>query len=539
MSKTCVRCHTEVDDGALICPTCASREFTGGPTAAAPQAAAETAPPANAAPGKSGGKRGAMWGGAALLVVLILAAGGWYLFVKLPEDIRREVAHALDTLPPPYKADYGEIDVSILKQEATVQDLTITSASPSPFAFSARVVTFEDRGTADTIPTFRMDEVRIPDPQNVEMTKAELTIARLRVKGLRGETWQALQSIEDLKKARSEDIGFDTVSVEQMELTGDTRDTLRLDHFSMHNAVGGYVEKMVLTGFSVTTEELLLSMESAEATDQPIARFSDEGRKISFVPERGSGPAVISGLKIGDQDRNVSIARLAMDAQTVALSPGGHKYPNHFGFQVEGMIVPVSKVKEARGLGLLEDFPDLRLDFSAAVTLDADTDSLTISDVVLDGRDLGRFSMRGGVSGFEVDPLMQNIALMQTEQDAMLYFLTRMADKLALAELRMEYEDKGLIDLFIAKTAEEKGYTPEKLREELLANLKFRSRLSDKPLERQFLEAFARLIEKPGRVVLSVRPTSEVLVIEVGDLLQDPTGSGIKTLGLTIDAEPI
>ena len=182
--------------------------------------------------------------------------------------------------------------------------------------------------------------------------------------------------------------------------------------------------------------------------------------------------------------------------------------------------VDTERARTLRGLG----YSALDGRFELAFRFDPEQQSLRMPVLMAEFTDLGRLE-----ASVALDEVPGEAGLSAREQRDRLF-------SSQLVRARLSFRDDSLVTRVIEREAEERGETPEAVREALRQVLE--SRLDPRqPFQAQLLDALGRFLDKPGRLELAAAPAEPVSVARLVSIALVDARRLPEVLNLQVSAE--
>ncbi|MGE0737462.1 MAG: hypothetical protein AB7G15_14330 [Alphaproteobacteria bacterium] len=194
--------------------------------------------------------------------------------------------------------------------------------------------------------------------------------------------------------------------------------------------------------------------------------------------------------------------------------------PQFADISLRGVQVPLddSDQKDLKAMG----YTQVVLDFTYKFRFDQPNTTLTISEIRIDGIEMGSLSIQltlGGIPSID-----------WSDEKSM-----QMMMGATVVSATIKYKDMSLIERALKKDAADKKITVDALRAQKLAEVKAEEDKEPSAAGKAAYAAFRKFMEKPGTITISAKPKQPVPIM--GVMAVKDFGQAAELFGLTVAAE--
>lgn len=270
---------------------------------------------------------------------------------------------------------------------------------------------------------------------------------------------------------------------------------VRLDGFGFHGPEGS----MRLASFAIEGIGLRGSIAGLRAV------AASDAREIGATEARRLAPRIratrFGGLDVNLTKPGAEPVRLAIDAVELATANPVDGVPTSLRLALNNIVVPIASATGMDPTGQLGQlgYSTLAVSTRADLAWNETDRQFTLSDLSVEGADMGRVALRGVVGNVSKDVFSPDMTLAAVA-----------AQGAAIRSLDLEVEDGGLVQRLLAAQSKATGESVEAVRAEAgaYATLGLPGMLGDNPATKALGRAVAQFIARPGRLYVGLKAKS-------------------------------
>ena len=288
------------------------------------------------------------------------------------------------------------------------------------------------------------------------------------------------------------------------------------NNVTIKSADGGETKIDVLTVANPTVEGDTLSADSIVAEN---VKGTNKGDNLSVASLELTSP-VFTGKETGNRfdavsANNISLAQqgkapVVIDSANLDLSNYADDVPHAIDISVEGIEVDPATVdeggdfaKQLKAMG----YDKLTLGFFGSGSLDEATGDLQISEITVDGADLGTVTLAGTFGGLTTDVIKQ---LKQPSPSPEAF------GSVTLKQASVYYGDASLAGRIIAQQAKQMGQEPAAFVGQITGALPLLlTTIGNQPFQDKLAQGVTTFLKDPKNLTITAKPATPIALMEL------------------------